>query len=137
MTYTRAIGVACGAVIDRIVHALTLSRIHPNVLTFMGLVINIVAAALESLQQGNQRALGTADERGAVMSHNSEFSFGDCAALRFGESERTQISRERAPQHRYRVANWRSYNRRYAPSRVSRSSWRPCSTMRPSRTTRI
>ena len=46
MTYTRAIGVACGAVIDRIVHALTLSRIHPNVLTFMGLVINIVAAAL-------------------------------------------------------------------------------------------
>ena len=46
MTYTRAIGVACGAVIDRIVHALTLSRIHPNVLTFMGLVINIVAAVL-------------------------------------------------------------------------------------------
>jgi CDP-diacylglycerol--glycerol-3-phosphate 3-phosphatidyltransferase len=46
MTYTRAIGLACGAVIDRIVHALTLSRIHPNVLTFMGLVINIVAAVL-------------------------------------------------------------------------------------------
>jgi CDP-diacylglycerol--glycerol-3-phosphate 3-phosphatidyltransferase len=46
MTYTRAIGVACGAVIDRIVHALTLSRIHPNALTFLGLLINIVAAAL-------------------------------------------------------------------------------------------
>jgi CDP-diacylglycerol--glycerol-3-phosphate 3-phosphatidyltransferase len=46
MTYTRAIGVACGAVIDRIVRVLTLSRIHPNVLTFLGLVINIVAAAL-------------------------------------------------------------------------------------------
>src|SRR5574340_1061842 len=46
MTYTRAIGVVCGSIIDRIVRALALSRIHPNVLTFMGLVINIVAAFL-------------------------------------------------------------------------------------------
>ncbi|HWB98845.1 MAG TPA: CDP-alcohol phosphatidyltransferase family protein [Bryobacteraceae bacterium] len=46
MTYTRAIGIACGAVIDRIVRALALSRIHPNVLTFLGLVINTVAAFL-------------------------------------------------------------------------------------------
>lgn len=46
MTYTRAIGLACGTVIDRIVRVLTLSRIHPNVLTFLGLLINIVAAAL-------------------------------------------------------------------------------------------
>jgi CDP-diacylglycerol--glycerol-3-phosphate 3-phosphatidyltransferase len=46
MTYTRAIGIACGAVIDRIVRWLALSRIHPNVLTFLGLVINIIAAWL-------------------------------------------------------------------------------------------
>src|SRR5579885_3042382 len=46
MTYTRAIGIACGAIIDRIVRALALSRIHPNVLTFLGLVIHIVAAFL-------------------------------------------------------------------------------------------
>jgi len=46
MTYTRAIGLACGAVIDRIVRALALSRIHPNVLTFMGLLVNIYAAVL-------------------------------------------------------------------------------------------
>jgi CDP-diacylglycerol--glycerol-3-phosphate 3-phosphatidyltransferase len=46
MTYTRAIGIAFGAVIDRIVRWLALSRIHPNVLTFLGLVINIVAAWL-------------------------------------------------------------------------------------------
>ncbi|MFB3825466.1 MAG: CDP-alcohol phosphatidyltransferase family protein [Bryobacteraceae bacterium] len=46
MTYTRAIGVVCGAIIDRIVRALALSRIHPNVLTFIGLVINIYAAYL-------------------------------------------------------------------------------------------
>jgi CDP-diacylglycerol--glycerol-3-phosphate 3-phosphatidyltransferase len=44
MTFTRGIGVVCGAIIDRIVRWLALSRIHPNVLTFLGLVINIVAA---------------------------------------------------------------------------------------------
>jgi CDP-diacylglycerol--glycerol-3-phosphate 3-phosphatidyltransferase len=46
MTYTRAIGVVFGAAIDRIVRWLALSRIHPNVLTFIGLLINIVAAYL-------------------------------------------------------------------------------------------
>src|SRR5574338_1493943 len=46
MTYTRAIGIACGSIIRRIVHALALSRIHPNVLTFLGLVINVWAAFL-------------------------------------------------------------------------------------------
>jgi CDP-diacylglycerol--glycerol-3-phosphate 3-phosphatidyltransferase len=46
MTYTRAIGVGCNAVITLIVRALALSRIHPNVLTFIGLVINGVAAVL-------------------------------------------------------------------------------------------
>ena len=44
MTFTRGIGVVCGAIIDRIVRWLALSKIHPNVLTFLGLVINIVAA---------------------------------------------------------------------------------------------
>ncbi|HEX8986220.1 MAG TPA: CDP-alcohol phosphatidyltransferase family protein [Bryobacteraceae bacterium] len=46
MTYTRAIGIACGKVIHLIVHGLALSRIHPNMLTFFGLVINGVAAVL-------------------------------------------------------------------------------------------
>jgi CDP-diacylglycerol--glycerol-3-phosphate 3-phosphatidyltransferase len=46
MTFTRVIGISCGAVIDRIVRWLALSRIHPNVLTFLGLLINIVAAFL-------------------------------------------------------------------------------------------
>ena len=44
MTITHAIGVACGKVIRLIVRGLALSRIHPNVLTFLGLVINIVGA---------------------------------------------------------------------------------------------
>jgi CDP-diacylglycerol--glycerol-3-phosphate 3-phosphatidyltransferase len=46
MTYTRAIGIVFGTAIDRIVRWLALSRIHPNVLTFLGLVINSVAAFL-------------------------------------------------------------------------------------------
>jgi CDP-diacylglycerol--glycerol-3-phosphate 3-phosphatidyltransferase len=46
MTYTRAIGVACNKVIKLMVRGLALARIHPNVLTFIGLVINGVAGAL-------------------------------------------------------------------------------------------
>jgi CDP-diacylglycerol--glycerol-3-phosphate 3-phosphatidyltransferase len=46
MTYTRAIGWVSGKIINRIVSALALSRIHPNVLTFLGLVINTWAAVL-------------------------------------------------------------------------------------------
>src|SRR6185295_12757984 len=46
MTFTRAIGVVCGKIIDQIVRILALSRIHPNVLTFLGLLINIGAAFL-------------------------------------------------------------------------------------------
>ncbi len=44
MTWTSAFGRACGWLLDRIVHGLALTRISPNVLTFIGLVINIVAA---------------------------------------------------------------------------------------------
>src|SRR6202049_893332 len=51
MTYTRAIGLACNKVILLIVRALALSKIHPNVLTFLGLVINIGAAALLAVGQ--------------------------------------------------------------------------------------
>src|SRR6267143_5225075 len=46
MTYTSAIGVVCGRIIDQIVRMLALSRIHPNVLTFLGLMINSWAAFL-------------------------------------------------------------------------------------------
>ncbi len=46
MTATGAIGLFFGAIIDRIVGWLALSRIHPNVLTFIGLLINAGAAVL-------------------------------------------------------------------------------------------
>lgn len=45
MTYTRAIGLASNKLIRLIVRALALSKINPNVLTFLGLVINVIAAA--------------------------------------------------------------------------------------------
>lgn len=46
MTFTRAIGNGANAIIRLIVRGLALSRIHPNALTFIGLLINIVAASL-------------------------------------------------------------------------------------------
>jgi CDP-diacylglycerol--glycerol-3-phosphate 3-phosphatidyltransferase len=46
MTFTRVIGLTINKLIRLIVHGLALSRIHPNVLTFIGLVINGVAAVL-------------------------------------------------------------------------------------------
>jgi CDP-diacylglycerol--glycerol-3-phosphate 3-phosphatidyltransferase len=44
MTYTRAIGLGANKIIRLIVRGLALSKINPNVLTFLGLVINAVAA---------------------------------------------------------------------------------------------
>jgi len=51
MTYTRGIGIVFGKVIHWIVRGLALSRIHPNVLTFIGLLINVGAAALLAVGQ--------------------------------------------------------------------------------------
>lgn len=48
-TYTGAIGKVFGVAIEHIVKWLALSRIHPNVLTFLGLVINIWATYLFSV----------------------------------------------------------------------------------------
>ena len=46
MPFTKIIGVVCGKILYWIVRGLSLSRIHPNVLTFIGLLINIYAAVL-------------------------------------------------------------------------------------------
>lgn len=56
MTITRVIGISCNKVIVLIVRMLALSKIHPNVLTFIGLLINIVAAVL--LAAGQFRSAG-------------------------------------------------------------------------------
>jgi CDP-diacylglycerol--glycerol-3-phosphate 3-phosphatidyltransferase len=56
MTFTKAIGVGAGAIIKLIVRGLALAKIHPNALTFIGLMINIWAAAL--LAQGRFLAAG-------------------------------------------------------------------------------
>ncbi len=44
MTWTSAVGKYCGALLYKIVDGLALTRISPNMLTFVGLVINVVAA---------------------------------------------------------------------------------------------
>ena len=51
MTITHAIGYGSNKVIRLIVRGLALSRIHPNVLTFLGLVINMVAAYMLAVGQ--------------------------------------------------------------------------------------
>lgn len=58
MTWTSAFGRACGVLLDTIVRWLALARINPNVLTFLGLVINSVAAFLFGIANGdNQRKM--------------------------------------------------------------------------------
>lgn len=56
MTYTRAIGLGSNKVIRLIVHGLALSKINPNVLTFLGLLINMAAGAF--LAFGHFRTAG-------------------------------------------------------------------------------
>ncbi|HEY1272873.1 MAG TPA: CDP-alcohol phosphatidyltransferase family protein [Terriglobales bacterium] len=46
MTWTSAFGRTCGRLLRVIVNRMALARISPNVLTFLGLVINIVAGIL-------------------------------------------------------------------------------------------
>src|ERR1035438_3933539 len=63
MTATRAIGWFFGSIINAIVRWLALSKIHPNVLTFLGLLINIWAAwlfAAGSFQWGGVVVTGAA-----------------------------------------------------------------------------
>ena len=45
-SWTRAFGAACGVLLQAIVDGLALTRISPNTLTFIGLLINVVAAVL-------------------------------------------------------------------------------------------
>ncbi len=44
MTWTGAFGRACGVILYKIVDGLALTKISPNALTFIGLLINVVAA---------------------------------------------------------------------------------------------
>jgi CDP-diacylglycerol--glycerol-3-phosphate 3-phosphatidyltransferase len=46
MTWTSAFGKGCGFILQKIVNGLSLTRISPNILTFMGLVINTGAGFL-------------------------------------------------------------------------------------------
>jgi CDP-diacylglycerol--glycerol-3-phosphate 3-phosphatidyltransferase len=46
MTWTSAFGKGCGKILQWIVNGLALTKISPNILTFIGLIINTVAAIL-------------------------------------------------------------------------------------------
>jgi len=53
MSWTGAFGRACRVVLYAIVRGLALTRISPNALTFLGLVINIIAAILFGFAKGD------------------------------------------------------------------------------------
>src|ERR1043165_794139 len=69
MTFTRTIGLACNKVILFIVRMLALSKIHPNVLTFIGLLIN-AAAAMLIRSPINVRTLGWILDRASILTMN-------------------------------------------------------------------
>ena len=56
MTWTSAFGRGCGVLLDAIVRWLALARINPNVLTFLGLVVNTIAAFLFGYANGDNQA---------------------------------------------------------------------------------
>ena len=56
VTWTSAFGRACGLLLDAIVRWLALARINPNVLTFLGLVVNAIAAVLFGLANSENQA---------------------------------------------------------------------------------
>jgi CDP-diacylglycerol--glycerol-3-phosphate 3-phosphatidyltransferase len=58
MSWTSGVGRACGVLLDAIVRMLALTRINPNVLTLMGLLVNTYAAFLFGYATGeNQRRM--------------------------------------------------------------------------------
>jgi len=58
MTWTSQVGRVCGVLLDAIVRMLALTRINPNLLTLMGLVVNTYAAFLFGYANGeNQRRM--------------------------------------------------------------------------------
>src|ERR1019366_10221523 len=52
MTWTSAFGKGRGLLLQKIVNGLALTKISPNVLTFLGLVINIIAACFFGFARG-------------------------------------------------------------------------------------
>jgi CDP-diacylglycerol---glycerol-3-phosphate 3-phosphatidyltransferase len=55
MSWTSGVGRACGVLLDAIVRMLALTRINPNVLTLMGLVVNTYAAFLFGYATGEDQ----------------------------------------------------------------------------------
>jgi CDP-diacylglycerol---glycerol-3-phosphate 3-phosphatidyltransferase len=56
VTWTSVFGRGCGVLLDAIVRWLALARISPNLLTFLGLLVNIVAAVLFGYANGANQA---------------------------------------------------------------------------------
>ena len=69
MTFTGAIGAACNFPLRLIIAACVRLRVHPNLLTFLGVLINVAA--------GWELAMGAFGEAGAIMILANIFDFID------------------------------------------------------------
>jgi phosphatidylglycerophosphate synthase len=56
MTWTNAVGQTCKVILHKIVHGLALTKINPNYLTFLGLLINLGAGVLFGYAAGENQA---------------------------------------------------------------------------------
>src|SRR5580700_10457527 len=82
-TWTSAFGRACGVLLDAIVRWLALARINPNVLTFLGLVVNTIAAFLFGYANGDNQAR-LFRYAGLVIIGSGFFDLVDGRVARFG-----------------------------------------------------
>ena len=86
-SWTSAFGRACGVLLKTIVRWLALSRINPNVLTFMGLVVNTWAAYyFGSANAANQKRRLSGSERVlAIYFRVLSFILAALHLMKFGE----------------------------------------------------
>ena len=57
MTWTSAFGKGSGWLLQKIVNGLALSKISPNTLTFIGLIINVIAASRHNFRSPKMNLL--------------------------------------------------------------------------------
>jgi CDP-diacylglycerol--glycerol-3-phosphate 3-phosphatidyltransferase len=83
LTWTSAFGKGSGWLLQKIVNGLALTRISPNMLTFIGLVINIIAACFFGFARAynaNRMFLYA----GLIIMRLASSICGSCKATRFG-----------------------------------------------------
>ena len=93
MSWTGAFGRGCGKLLYAIVRGLSLTRISPNILTFTGLVINIIAGVLFGYASGDSQPPAN---RLHLYGHSTMMQQAELTSSAGGSSEATVQAGERA-----------------------------------------